>query len=244
MMKKTIFLSVILLMTLCSFVSYMGAGSSITLWYLRFEGNITDYSGNSRSGTYTGGAYSTQYGRFGQGGFFDGSSSYISTNGMAALTTRTVMAWVRSSDVTTSQTIFSQWRYVSSTDAQHTFFGIKSSKIYFESDTEPTNDGTSDGTNATLTSNTWYHVAMTLTGTTLKLYVNGVLDKSVNLYMTVDGFTPSTNGTTIGCYHTFYTTSLLDFFLGYIDEVIVENVVWSPEKIKKYYTYCKTAYSK
>ena len=30
-----------------------------------------------------------------------------------------------------------------------------------------------------------------------------------------------------------------DYFPGNIDEVIVENVVWTPEYIKKYYTYSK-----
>jgi len=77
--------------------------------------------------------------------------------------------------------------------------------------------------------NTWTNIIFTSNGTNGKTYFNGKLDYTENS-LTYNGNSNSNYG--IGCNAENNTQS----FIGSIDEVIVENRVWSAEEIKKYYT--------
>ena len=77
-----------------------------------------------------------------------------------------------------------------------------------------------------LTTNTWYHVAMVYDGSHLKGYVNGVLDVSRDLSGTVD---TSDNHLKIGVYA---PDDGVGFFPGRLDEISVYNRALTPLEIK------------
>jgi hypothetical protein len=83
------------------------------------------------------------------------------------------------------------------------------------------------GTTAAQT-NTWYHVAMTYDGTTLKLYVNGALDASA---AAVNAMTPTTQGFSIGG----LPSGPWDF-AGRIDELSLYNRALTSSEVLGIYT--------
>jgi hypothetical protein len=67
---------------------------------------------------------------------------------------------------------------------------------------------------------------------TMKMYINGVKEASeVSATMTATDKKLRIGVNQEGDESNFYS--------GSMDEVIVENVAWSAEKVKKYYTYAK-----
>jgi len=77
-----------------------------------------------------------------------------------------------------------------------------------------------------LAQNTWYHVAGTFDGTTLKIYINGVLESSVP----AGGLHPrvTANALSLGL------TNAVQYLNGALDEVRVWNIARSCEEIRQY----------
>lgn len=89
--------------------------------------------------------------------------------------------------------------------------------------------GSSDtgySSNSTLTTGVWYHVAATWDGTTVKLYINGQLDKS-----TAQLSVPPTNAGSLYIGNSFNG----DYFAGQIDEVKIFNYPLTTSQIKLQY---------
>ncbi len=106
---------------------------------------------------------------------FDGSADYIETNVAGNLAASiTMMAWFKSDDAgsilddNVAQRFISQRRAAADSRLA---LGINNDRIavYWHDGTDVVNEGT-----ATLTTNQFYHAAVTYDGTTVRLYVNGV----------------------------------------------------------------------
>ena len=215
---------------------YIGAGAAITKGIWRLNGDSNDASGNAQHGVDTSITYLAANGKFGLGAGFT-TASKIDINGMAVAQDKTILAWVKLTTNTVTQCIFSQWRYVSATDANTHKLNITSlGKLRYSENIQPGDGGDEVIGLTTIPVGVWTLVAATISGLNVKLYINGVLDIADTLWQRVLNFTPSANGTTIGTFWYSATNSYVDRYRGAMCEVILENTVWTPEKIKKYYT--------
>jgi hypothetical protein len=208
--------------------------SSNTKLLLHLNGNSTDSSGNGNNGTDTSITYSQANGKFGQGAGFNGDGRVTITNTIlpSTATNYTISAWINTANDTTEKTIISD-RYGGSYAYKYRFCVEKTTKIlrhmiFNSALTQLTSSGVIPAT-------TWTHVAVTVTvGGTCYLYINGKQDGSASY--TVGSYPQRANQSTIGVITGPVTEG---YFNGSIDEVIVENVAWSAEKVKKYYTMTK-----
>lgn len=199
--------------------------NSNTKLLLHLNGNSTDSSGKGNVGTDTSITYGMAYGKFGQGANFNGSSSKIQfpkNSNTYLYNNWTMIAWVKRN--------ITGIDYMTIYQMGNCFFYCSGCYYY---------DGGGDRviTNSLFNKNdiTNYHMyAWTKSSTDgQKFYQDGVLA----------GTESSTSNN---------SNNYSNVFLGYctspaptqssnqnIDEFILEGDVWSPEKIKKYYTMTK-----
>ena len=219
---------------------YTGKGASITKLLLHFNGNANDSSGNgATNGTSTSITYSNANGKFGQGAGFNSAlnsqitfSSYIIPLGV-----KTVSFWFKTTQNTFARVLSNLTENSNGTGMQFIIdqpAGVKFQLSAYKSNvlqyqaltTSSINDGK------------WNNIIMTWTGNNapdgVKLYFNGTLE-AVATSNAIDG-TPS-GVLRLGRYSTTYD------YTGALDEIIVENVVWSPQEVKKYYTNSKGYFS-
>lgn len=219
---------------------YLSAGSGITkgLWHL--NGNSNDSSGNGNNGTDSNITYGLAYGKFGQGAGFNGSSSKITIANHESLrpaSAFTISAWIYKTNKTSYGIVFNSGYDNSASPYQ--FGGIR---LYVSNSGDLVGQIGAYGTTFTIgnsggyiNATTWYHIAFTWTGTQAYLYLNGS-----QLFNNANSTAPSyqaSNAVLIGVRQAGTSNDL--WFGGSIDEVIVENVAWSAEKVKKYYTYSR-----
>jgi glucose/arabinose dehydrogenase len=136
---------------------------------------LADSSGNGNNGTITGATWVT--GHDGQALSFNGTSNVVVVNDTASLhltTAMTLEAWVRP-----TQTL-SNWKAVLQKQVDAYFLNANTAGNHVGS------GGTFNGVCCTgvegtvaLAPNQWTHLASTYDGTTLRLYVNGVLNSSL-----------------------------------------------------------------
>ena len=214
---------------------YLGAGASTTKLLLHLNGNSNDSSGNGNNGTVNG-ATSTNSGKFGGAYNFDGSDDYITLPSFSWIDGPfTFSAWIKRNNKNRRETIV----YYGKSNYNNCFV----IRLLDDSDgnvAEPFWDDSSmlfdlraRGVTP-INSDTWYNIIATFEKVSgvayLKLYVNGNLDKSIS---------ESSPGTANGTTYRYIGAGISRGEKQEIDEVIVESVVWTPEKIKKYYTYSK-----
>lgn len=210
-----------------------------TKGYWKLNGNSTDSSGNGNNGTDTSITYSQANGRFGQGAGFNSSSSKIALGNSSTLIIPnggTISAWIKLDTTTSRNVIMARWFPVLFNN-EHYYFearnngsGMKASVFLMESYGSSVAATQCIGT--TILGTDWVNVIMTYDKSNIKIYVNGELD----------GTTAFTSTLTTSTANTFIGNDNLNSdrtFNGSIDEVIVENVAWSAEKVKKYYSQSK-----
>ena len=115
------------------------------------------------------------------------------------------------------------------------FFGLSNGKLaadFEEDETGPNPDGLNHPVigNATVTSNTWHHIAVTYDGQVWKLYLDGALDQTLDLGTTLWPRDDSIQHAGIA---TAMTSSgaTAGFFEGIIDEVRIWNVARTQAEI-------------
>lgn len=143
----------------------------------------------------------------GGSGFFDGSGDYLSKTADDAFKPGTgnftIEAWVYVSSVSATPGIFDC--RVSGNEAGGFWFGLNTSaKLVFYTNATKLTASTA------LSLNTWHHVAMTRSGSTVTIWLNGVSDGTV---------TNSDNFTTGGCYVGSAYTGTDNPFTGYISSL-------------------------
>ena len=152
-----------------------------------------DYSGTNATGSWygtgagTGGTYYSP-GKIGPyAGTFDGTSTYVANvanNSAFTLTNAvTMVAWVKLSGLGTDQKIISKRpSYVLTVFSSN----IPETEIFIGGSSQDTRSA-SGGT--VLTTGVWYQIAGTYDGSTLKTYVNGVLDRQISVSGTLSSTT-------------------------------------------------------
>jgi len=182
--------------------------------------NITpDLSGNDNDGTctgYGGGQCNRTAGVYGKGMLFDGVDDYVRItdpggNWSLDITDEiTVEAWVKMSEGSIDQKIVD--KECSSTGYETAVY--TNNKFEFWICDGGSCYGTrNDPGGTTLNVESWYHVAATYDGTTVKSYVNGVLDRNVS-------HTGDIDANACNLYLGTYTTPA-NYFNGSIDEVAI-----------------------
>lgn len=203
---------------------YLGAGASTTKLLLHLNGNSTDSSGNGNNGTDTSITYSLANGIFGQGAGFNGTSSKIKCT-PAGAAVFTMSFWMNATALTNGRFIANRNR--SDGKADKGIAITTGNKLRFN-----TYDGVTPLniiSNLALSTGVWYHIVGVFNGSSSQLYINSVLDNSGTLGTFTTGSEVHLGASGAGG----------DYFSGKIDEFIIEDVVWTPEYIKKYYTYSK-----
>jgi len=205
--------------------------SSNTKLLLHLNGDSTDSSGNGNNGTDTAITYSQANGRFGMGAGFNGSSSYISiaTRFFSSYSGNfTISAWIYGSSIVASEEpIYCEADVYGGPRLRLMIINGKPHIGFFVSGVWYTAEGANN-----ISTNIWNHLICVKNGTTLLIYLNGVLQNTGACPLSTDTHYGNSE---IGRYR----SPSGYYYDGSIDEVIVENVAWSAEKVKKYYTMTK-----
>lgn len=212
---------------------------SLRVW-LPLNGDIKNY-GASDLVFSNNGVTSNASGKIGSCYYSPDYSSYslISNKILTLGNKQSMFCWVKFVNLTSSSSLggamVGQHRYPSNTGMGLTFKYVSSTTGYLS-----INTGTGSGrtyntycSSTLLQANTWYHVGYTYDGSTVKLYVNGVLDGTHNVgtlsnpadYVHVFAWSfSSSSGTDIyGGYHLY----------GYLNDVRIYDNVVSYDEVKE-----------
>ena len=205
-----------------------------TKWYLPFEDNVNDLSGNGYNATATDITYVT--GKVGaKAASFNGTTSKASYAGCVtgtSITNITMMCWV----------------YLSSTSLKGTFLGTGSNPGAGGDNSKGfglgvgSTDFTNNGNNLIAIweavrwiptgkpiGTGWHHVALTINNSSKPtMYIDGV---QIYTDTGTDPAAPTTTSpsTNVGASNT------VRFFTGYIDEAIIESRLWTSQEIFEYF---------
>jgi hypothetical protein len=183
---------------------------------------VSDVSGNGNTGTIVNATWTTS-GKYGSALSFNGANAQVVINDSASLhltSAVTLEAWVNPSVAPTGwqdviyKAVDNYYLEAASLNANKPGAGV-----LLTSSAEPLAYGS-----AQLAASTWTHLAMTYDGTTLKMYMNGVLATSTAQTGTI---TTSTNALQIGG-----DTTYGQYFKGLIDEVRVYNIALTQAQIE------------
>lgn len=197
--------------------------NTLGLWRLEEAAGSGAYLKDSSGGSYnmTPANVTSVLSKFGKGLRFNGSSSYTESSSLTyTKNALTLEAWVYPTTVDGSD------RRIVSFDASSFIRqeGATSGKFNYGLDGTGTCFKTA---NLLPVANNWYHLVMTADGSNLRLYINGVLDSSV------DCSTSSTAATTVTLGK--YPGGSSQYFAGTIDEVRVSNTARTADQIRQAY---------
>lgn len=176
--------------------------------YYPFQGNANDLSPNKNNGVVIGAVPSPD--RFGlpnSAYSFNGTDNYIQIPDSPSLNITgdmTIAAWVNTQDL--YSVIFSNMQEVSPHEGYSLRFDGKGKLLFMSGDIQLYG-------NVQVNSGTWRHVAVTLTGTLARMYVDGVFDTSG----VVGVPTSFSRDQQIGASGLFY------FLHGFLDDVAIYN---------------------
>src|SRR6056297_2298986 len=228
-MKKLLLFGLVafLLISLSGF-AYADFTTNNQAWYT-LNTNLTygvlDQSPNGNDATNNGATYDATENAFD----FDGTDDYVRALGINAVDTGvfTYNIWFKSGE-SIPVSVDKRLIHEGNTGNDDVISGIylENSNSNINSllrDDTKTNLASLQGT-TTLSSNTWYMATLTSDGTTIKLYLNGVEEDSVD--QTLTGFT--TNVVSIGALE---RTSVVHFFNGKINSPGIYNTSLSPTEV-------------
>lgn len=203
--------------------------------YWKLNGNSNDYSGNGNNGTDTNITYSQSNGKLNQGAGFNGTSSIINTSSIVFSGQITINAWVKipSSYMNNNPAVFS----IRTVGDTYRFDGLAwhgslAYKVQFQH-----YNGSSwvQVQSLSALSVGWHMITYSYNpGTTggMQISIDGSLNNTVNPHATFSVTAPLSIG----------ANRLLAsdyFFSSAIDEVIYDNAIWSPARIKNEYSRIK-----
>jgi len=218
---------------------YLWAGSWITKGLYHLNGNSTDSSWNGNNGTDTDVSYVAW--RFGQCASFNGSSAVIYRDWDSPVgitydqfaTAFTISCWIDET-TQTALSVFTGMQVQSWTSRRRNMYLISNNGLIKIN----VFDGTANTYNTSLTTSTgiWYNIILTYDGTTIKIYWDGKL--ILSQARSLSYYSDSQAGW-FGIWAERQNSTNNNYYAWLVDEVIVENIVWSAEKIKRYYTFSK-----
>lgn len=200
------------------------APADVKAWYKLDETSGTTFTDEGGGNALTGAVLDANATGFGDGGTgieFDGVTAlYYGTNGFSS-TSVTVSAWIETTSITNAGITQIHDRAISGASAYsgHYLRLDTAGKVrFFISD----NTGHISGDYSTLISSAsvndgaYHHIVATYDGTTMKIYIDGVLDNSMTSSIVL---THIGGRVTIGSLYTAYVGFAYDFFTGIIDDV-------------------------
>ena len=209
--------------------------------YWPFCGNANDESGNGNNGTVNGATLTAD--RFGndESSYNFNGSSFIDLGDSINLNVLSISAWINSTDLSAQQGIISQLRDWGG-------FRFKNFHFYIESDSScgihfgngiDYNTTPSSGSGF-ISPNLWYHLAVSRTQDSAKLYLNGVLRSKI---ATLNYVTYPNPKTYIGARVEAIQGQSGTFFKGKIDDVAIWNRALTQQEITQLYNQgiCKTS---
>jgi|GEM_PF-3055596 len=209
-------------------------GDNRLVVYVQFENNLTDMSGSGNNGQSSGGPTYVLGGVKGRALQFDGNNDFVYINDNEGLSgsprkNLTVAAWINWTNTTvvggtTSDPVPVVTKYRDSYNKDWGL-GIVGRKVYFGAESNGNNwDSTGLIGTTNITTGQWHHVAFTLEGRNVKIYLDGKLNGSTTLNFD----TPDTDDNVeIG--RNDYGR---DYFKGRIDEVRIYNQVLNQTEIE------------
>jgi hypothetical protein len=212
--------------------TYNGAGSGTTkvLWHM--EGNSNDSSGNANNGTDTGMSYGLAYGKFGQGGLANGTTSKIvkATNlGIAGTGALTVCVWIKpTAEIAAAQWVL--WSFRSTLTADR-FIQLLYAYNGGTRQIQINAGGTASTYNITLGNTIYRNLIVTRTSGG---NVIGYLDGN----QVIPSFSQGATGVAAN-YFSLFSDNAATYCPASGDECIVENTDWSAAAVRKYYTFAK-----
>jgi hypothetical protein len=196
--------------------------SLITCWKLDETDGTTAYdSVGQNHGTVYGAQWTT--GQVGGALSFDGDGDYVEVDAIAPLAgdTLTAQAWIQFDEfaglwnpVLTQASMTNDGYYLYVVNGKPSFYVIDGFNYSHAISPE------------TINADQWYHVAVTNDGSTLKLYVNGLLKASVSS----SGFTGVNQNAYIGC-----VPAINLYYNGLIDDVRIYDRALYAEEIQQVY---------
>jgi hypothetical protein len=203
-------------------------GTGPMVWY-KFDGNANDSSGNGKNATLNGSpAYVT--GKSGNAINLSGSSQYVSMPGgiISGLNNFTIATWVKITTLSTWSRIFD---FGTGTTVNMFLTPQSGNGVRFAITTGGSGNEQRINGSSALATGTWVHVAVTLSGNTGTLYVNGAA-AGTNTNMTLR---PSSLGTTGNNYigRSQYSDPYLN---GQIDNFRIYNRALSAAEISNLYS--------
>ena len=216
--------------------NYVPTNGLIGWW--PFNGNANDESGNGNNGTVNGAILTAdRFGNANRAYSFDGIDDFIhnnSTNSLNVTSQLTLSAWINTTTINQSRIL----TFGSSTNITNFQYSLlhtnvnNSNRLYFLANGANTNfepNGPNFG-NLTISSQ-WTNVVVTFDGFILKFYLNGVLDKAVNINDTFlqNSFTNFIIGK---------RSDNQEVFTGFIDDIGIWNRALSSQEVHLLYTGC------
>jgi len=209
------------------------------VYYTRLESNSNDSKG-SNNGTDTVITYGTTYGKFGQGGLFNGSTSKIALPDSATFKVTsnfTIGGWFKTSTTGTFQNIFSSFSQNTNT-AGFYIQVYNDNKLAFNS---AKNTGTTINTDfkvirasTSVTDGNWHLAVGVWDGSNLRLYLDGNSDATAVAWANAPAY--ATNNYPVIGYQSNSGVSGGNSFNGSIDECFLFNRALSATEISNYYT--------
>lgn len=149
-------------------------GSTLGAWHFSdgSGGAVTDSSGNGRNGSASNLGWTS--GKFGPAGVFNGSNSIVNAGNSTTFnpSALTVEAWIYSTSSCCEQTIVRK----SANDGSLIYdFQVDGNSVWLR-----LNGNSGNVRSSPIERNRWYHIADTYDGSTIRVYVNGVLDGSAS----------------------------------------------------------------
>ncbi len=197
--------------------------------------NIYDFSKNGNNGTATGATWSSS-GKFSGAFTYDGTNDLINVSIPSSSTLDidsnpvTMVAWIKPNSVSTQQAVIARGLSdgISAGNNGFGFWINASGKINVGS----FGGGNFDG-NTTLSTNTWYHVAVVINGASSSLYLNGADNTPASHTVNV---VASDKPLKIGASRNLTDTADMRFFNGSIDELAIWNRSLSSQEIQNLYS--------
>lgn len=207
--------------------------NSSTKLLLHLNGSSADSSGNGNNGTDTAITYSQANGKFGQGAGFNGSSSFINLGQGVSLNPTnaiTISHWFKNTTATSGMIVC---KGDTNPNLQYyTYQGYPNISLRVKT----TSGNLEQYSSNVFNDNNWHSFIATWNNTDgyIRIYADGILNSISSTTLTgtlVSPATPLSIGKDIPDNSYFWN--------GSIDEMIIENVAWSAEKVRKYYTMSK-----
>jgi hypothetical protein len=180
--------------------------TSLITWY-KFDDTsgttAADSSGYGNNGTINGGNNTTfTAGQYGNAITFGGANTdatYVTLPSSLVdnMTTMTFTAWVKTSNTSEYTSLFTAGPTTSSSATKYMMFQPHGTRFTITANGGSAEQNITPG--GDLTANTWKHIAVTLSGSTGKLYIDGVLvAQNTNMTFKPSDLAPTTSGNFIG----------------------------------------------